>query len=48
MISVGGPVQWNDFTGSKTNIGVRDRLHEQFDDWLNILEGEMEEKERKH
>ncbi len=46
MIWVSGPLQWSDFTGI-INKEVRERLHEQFDIWLDMLEGEMKGKEGK-
>jgi hypothetical protein len=47
MIRASVPAQWDDFTGLRINMGVRERLHEEFDVWLNMLEGEMEGKEEK-
>ncbi|MDI6885661.1 MAG: hypothetical protein QMD22_04805, partial [archaeon] len=47
MISASIHAPWDDFTGLKINEGVRERLHEQFDIWLNMLEEEMEGKEGK-
>ena len=47
MISATVSVQWDDLTGLNTNKGVRERLHEQFDVWLDLLEEEMERKEGK-
>lgn len=47
MISASVPAQWDDLTGLEINGGVRERLHEQLDVWLDLLEGEMEGKEGK-
>ncbi len=47
MISASIHAPWDDFSGLKINEGVRERLHEQFDVWLNMLEDEMDGKEGK-
>ncbi len=47
MISASIHAPWDDFSGLKINAGVRERLHEQFDVWLNMLEDEMDGKEGK-
>jgi hypothetical protein len=44
MISASIHAPWDDFSGLKINEGVRERLHEQFDVWLNMLEDEMDGK----
>jgi hypothetical protein len=44
MITATVPVQWDVLTGLNTNKGVRERLHEQLDVWLDLLEEEMERK----
>jgi hypothetical protein len=45
MISAGIHTPWDDFSGLNVNAGVRERLHEEFDVWLNMLEEEMSGKE---
>lgn len=47
MISASIHAPWDDFSGLKIKEGVRERLHEQFDVWLNLLEDEMDGKEGK-
>lgn len=41
MISASIHAPWDDFSGLNVNAGVRERLHEEFDVWLNMLEEEM-------
>jgi hypothetical protein len=47
MISASIQAPWDGFSGLKINAGVRERLHEQFNVWLNMLEDEMDGKEGK-
>ena len=47
MISASIHTPWDGFSGLKIIEGVRERLHEQFDVWLNMLEEEMRGKEGK-
>jgi hypothetical protein len=47
VVSTCAPAQWKDFIGMQVNTGVRERLHEQFDIWLNIMGEEMKGKEGK-
>jgi hypothetical protein len=47
MISASIHTPWDDFSGLKIEKGWRERLHEEFDVWLNMLEEEMCGKEGK-